>query len=30
MQMKSMKWRNAYLVFYERRYKGDIEIDEDE
>ena len=28
MQMKSMKWRNAYLLFYERKLKEDIEFDE--
>jgi len=29
VQMKSMKWRNAYLLFYERKMKEDP-VDEDE
>lgn len=29
MQMKTMKWRNAYLLFYERNIATDIISDED-
>jgi hypothetical protein len=28
--MKSMKWRNAYLLFYERKTLDDVVGDEDE
>jgi hypothetical protein len=30
MQIKSMKWRNAYLLFYERKTPIDINSDEEE
>ncbi len=29
VQMKSMKWRNAYLLFYERKVPVDIISDEE-
>lgn len=29
MQMKSMKWRNAYLLFYERKVPTDVYSDEE-
>jgi len=29
VQMKSMKWRNAYLLFYERKNPVDIVSDEE-
>eukprot|EP00349_Pseudokeronopsis_sp_Brazil_P012302 CAMPEP_0202977726 /NCGR_PEP_ID=MMETSP1396-20130829/84419_1 /ASSEMBLY_ACC=CAM_ASM_000872 /TAXON_ID= /ORGANISM="Pseudokeronopsis sp., Strain Brazil" /LENGTH=54 /DNA_ID=CAMNT_0049716525 /DNA_START=4476 /DNA_END=4640 /DNA_ORIENTATION=- len=29
VQMKSMKWRNAYLLFYERKMMDDV-VDEDD
>ena len=30
MQMKSMKWRNAYLLFYERKFADEAIQDDDE
>jgi hypothetical protein len=30
VQMKSMKWRNAYLLFYERKLQQDPTSDEEE
>lgn len=29
VQMKSMKWRNAYLLFYERKIPEDMESEEE-
>lgn len=29
MNIKSMKWRNAYLLFYERKIRDDIESEEE-
>jgi hypothetical protein len=29
MQLKTMKWRNAYLLFYERKIPEDINSDEE-
>jgi hypothetical protein len=29
VQMKSMKWRNAYLLFYERKVPIDIHSDDE-
>lgn len=29
MQIKTMKWRNAYLLFYERKVPVDINSDEE-
>lgn len=29
VQMKSMKWRNAYLLFYERKVPVDMESDDE-
>jgi hypothetical protein len=28
--MKSMKWRNAYLLFYERKTPDDINLSDEE
>lgn len=30
VQMKSTKWRNAYLLFYERKLKEDIIAEEED
>lgn len=30
MQMKSMKWRNAYILLYERKVPVDVQSDEEE
>jgi hypothetical protein len=30
VQMKSMKWRNAYLLFYERKTPIEISSDDEE
>lgn len=29
MQMKTMKWRNAYLLFYERKSTNEFSSDEE-
>lgn len=29
MQMKSMKWRNAYLLFYERKVPCEVNSDDE-
>jgi hypothetical protein len=29
VQMKSMKWRNAYLLFYERKVPVDVPSDDE-